>query len=39
VGSCQEAVAATEAGCDLIVAQSVSAGGHVRGVIGLPALL
>jgi NAD(P)H-dependent flavin oxidoreductase YrpB (nitropropane dioxygenase family) len=26
VGSCEEAVAASEAGCDLIVAQSVSAG-------------
>jgi nitronate monooxygenase len=39
VGSCEEAVAASKAGCDLIVAQSVSAGGHVRGVIGLPALL
>jgi nitronate monooxygenase len=39
VGSCEEAVAAATAGCDLIVAQSVSAGGHVRGVIGLPALL
>jgi NAD(P)H-dependent flavin oxidoreductase YrpB (nitropropane dioxygenase family) len=39
VGSCHEAVAAGEAGCDLIVAQSVAAGGHVRGVLGLPALL
>jgi NAD(P)H-dependent flavin oxidoreductase YrpB (nitropropane dioxygenase family) len=39
VGSREEAVAAARAGCDLIVAQGVEAGGHVRGRIGLLALL
>lgn len=39
VGSKKEAVAAANAGCDLIVAQGVEAGGHVRGSIGLMALL
>lgn len=39
VGSKAEAVAAAEAGCDLIVAQGIEAGGHVRGRIGLLALL
>jgi nitronate monooxygenase len=39
VGSREEAVAAAEAGCDLIVAQGIEAGGHVRGHIGLLALL
>ncbi|MGG5890438.1 NAD(P)H-dependent flavin oxidoreductase [Falsiroseomonas sp. HC035] len=39
VGSRSEAVAAVEAGCDLIVAQGVEAGGHVRGRIGLLPLL
>src|SRR3989442_7611823 len=39
VGSGPEAVAAEEAGCDLIVAQGTEAGGHVRGKIGLLALL
>jgi nitronate monooxygenase len=38
VGSREEAVAAAEVGCDLIVAQSIAAGGHVRGTIGLNAL-
>jgi len=38
VGSAPEAVAA-EAGCDLIVAQGTEAGGHVRGTIGVLALL
>src|SRR5437879_5396190 len=33
------AVAAEKAGCDLIVAQGTEAGGHVRGKIGLMALL
>jgi NAD(P)H-dependent flavin oxidoreductase YrpB (nitropropane dioxygenase family) len=28
-----------EAGCDLIVAQGVAAGGHIRGTVGLQALL
>src|SRR3989449_1848199 len=37
-GSGPEAVAAEEAGCDLIVAQGTEAGGHVRGTIGLLAL-
>jgi nitronate monooxygenase len=31
VGSREEAMAAEEAGCDLIVAQGIEAGGHVRG--------
>jgi NAD(P)H-dependent flavin oxidoreductase YrpB (nitropropane dioxygenase family) len=31
VGSVPEAMAAVEAGCDLVVAQGVEAGGHVRG--------
>src|SRR2546422_3735011 len=39
LGSAAEAVAAEEAGCDLIVAQGTEAGGHVRGKIGLLALL
>jgi len=39
VGSKNEAVAAAEAGCDLIVAQGIEAGGHVRGRISLLALL
>src|SRR2546430_1088951 len=34
-----EAAAAERAGCDLIVAQGTEAGGHVRGKIGLLALL
>src|SRR5881628_391653 len=39
LGSAAEAVAAERAGCDLIVAQGTEAGGHVRGKIGLLALL
>jgi NAD(P)H-dependent flavin oxidoreductase YrpB (nitropropane dioxygenase family) len=39
VGSAEEARAAEAAGCDLIVAQGTEAGGHVRGKIGLLALL
>jgi nitronate monooxygenase len=39
VGSREEAVAATDAGADLIITQSIEAGGHVRGTIGLLALL
>jgi NAD(P)H-dependent flavin oxidoreductase YrpB (nitropropane dioxygenase family) len=39
VGSTVEAVAAEEAGCDLVVAQGVEAGGHVRGRMGLLPLL
>jgi nitronate monooxygenase len=39
VGSREEAIAAARAGCDLIVAQGIEAGGHVRGRIGLLALL
>ena len=38
-GSREEALAAVDAGCDLIVAQGVGAGGHVRGTIGLLDLL
>ena len=36
VGSTSEAVAAARAGCDIVIAQGVEAGGHVRGTI--PAL-
>ena len=39
VGSNEEAVAAAEAGCDIIVAQGVEAGGHVRGKVSLLTLL
>jgi NAD(P)H-dependent flavin oxidoreductase YrpB (nitropropane dioxygenase family) len=39
VGSVDEARAATGAGCDLVVAQGVEAGGHVRGQIALLPLL
>ncbi len=39
VGSVDEAMAAVDAGCDLIVAQGIEAGGHVRGTIGLLPLL
>jgi NAD(P)H-dependent flavin oxidoreductase YrpB (nitropropane dioxygenase family) len=39
VGSAEEARAAEAAGCDIIVAQGTEAGGHVRGKIGLLALL
>lgn len=39
VGSGNEAAAAADAGCDLVVAQGVEAGGHVRGTIGLLPLL
>ncbi len=39
VGSNEEAVAAAEAGCDMIVAQGIEAGGHVRGKVSLLTLL
>ena len=39
VGSRDEAVAAADAGCDVIVAQGTEAGGHVRGTLGLLPLL
>jgi nitronate monooxygenase len=39
VGSRDEAVAAEQAGCDVIVAQAIEAGGHVRGTIALLPLL
>jgi NAD(P)H-dependent flavin oxidoreductase YrpB (nitropropane dioxygenase family) len=39
VGSVDEALAAVDAGCDLVVAQGVEAGGHVRGTVGLLPLL
>ena len=38
-GSAVEAVAAEAAGCDLVVAQGVEAGGHVRGSLPLADLL
>jgi nitronate monooxygenase len=39
VGSAEEARAARDAGCDVIVAQGIEAGGHVRGTLGLLPLL
>ena len=39
VGCADEARAARDAGCDLIVAQGIEAGGHVRGTLGLLPLL
>ena len=39
VGSAAEARAAQEAGCEVIVAQGIEAGGHVRGTVGLLPLL
>jgi enoyl-[acyl-carrier protein] reductase II len=39
VGSAEEAVAGQEAGADLVIAQGVGAGGHVRGTVGVLALL
>lgn len=39
VGSKEEAIAAMDAGCDFVVAQGIEAGGHVRGTVGLLALL
>ena len=39
VGSREEALRAAEVGCDIIVAQGVEAGGHVRGTLGLLGLL
>lgn len=39
VGSREEAIAAADAGCDFIIAQCIEAGGHVRGRIGVLALL
>ena len=35
VGSADEARAAQDAGCELVIAQGIEAGGHVRGTIGL----
>jgi nitronate monooxygenase len=39
VGSREEALAAANIGCDVIVAQGIEAGGHIRGTIGLLTLL
>jgi NAD(P)H-dependent flavin oxidoreductase YrpB (nitropropane dioxygenase family) len=39
VGSVTEARAARDAGCDVIIAQGMEAGGHVRGTTGLLPLL
>jgi nitronate monooxygenase len=39
VGSVDEAKAAVDAGCDIVVAQGVEAGGHVRGRLGVLPLL
>jgi NAD(P)H-dependent flavin oxidoreductase YrpB (nitropropane dioxygenase family) len=38
-GSLAEAEAARDAGCDLVIAQGIEAGGHVRGRVGLLGLL
>lgn len=38
-GSIEEATAAVAAGCDVVVAQGVEAGGHVQGTIGLLTLV
>jgi nitronate monooxygenase len=39
VGSREEAIAAAEAGADIVIAQGIGAGGHVRGQNGVLALL
>jgi nitronate monooxygenase len=39
IGSADEAKAARDVGCDVIVAQGIEAGGHVRGAVGLLPLL
>jgi nitronate monooxygenase len=39
IGSVEEARAAADAGCDFVIAQGIEAGGHVRGQIGVLALL
>ena len=39
VGSLEEAKAAEDAGCDVVIAQGDEAGGHVRGTVGLRPLL
>ena len=39
IGTRDEAVAAADAGCDLIIAQGIEAGGHLRGTIALLPLL
>jgi nitronate monooxygenase len=39
VGSKEEAIAAEKAGCDVIIAQGIEAGGHVRGKTGILSLL
>ena len=39
VGSVEEARVACDVGCDLVVAQGLEAGGHVRGTTGLLALI
>ncbi|HET6965327.1 MAG TPA: nitronate monooxygenase [Acidimicrobiales bacterium] len=39
VGSLEEARAAADSGCDMVVVQGVEAGGHVRGQVGLLPLL
>src|SRR5581483_8939113 len=39
VGSVEEARAERDAGCDVVIAQGIEAGGHVRGTLGLLPLL
>lgn len=39
IGSLEEALAAADAGCDVVVAQGTEAGGHVRGGVGILPLL
>jgi len=39
VGALDEARAAADAGCDLVIVQGIEAGGHVRGTVGVLPLL
>src|SRR3954468_19515680 len=39
VGSADEARAARDVGCEVVIAQGIEAGGHVRGTVGLLPLL
>ena len=39
IGSADEARAAADAGCEVVVVQGIEAGGHVRGTVGLLCLL
>jgi NAD(P)H-dependent flavin oxidoreductase YrpB (nitropropane dioxygenase family) len=39
VGWADEGKKAADAGCDLVIAQGIEAGGHIRGTVGWPALM